>query len=93
LFLSGDIKYVKDFQTGLPKFSDGSIIWPLSSDKPGEKAFIYYTEELKETTNEKLRDGDNTSYYILPLNAVDEFSYQFPERSFEIFKYIDNIEE
>ncbi len=37
------------------------------------------------------QDSDG-SFYILPLDAVEEYYYKFPDYSFEILKYIDEIE-
>jgi hypothetical protein len=91
LSLAGAMKYIKDFQTGFPLLPNGCIIWTFSVDKPGAEAYINYTEQLHDP-GEKFQGGDNASYYILPLNAVEEYHYQFPDKSFEILKYIDNNE-
>jgi len=90
--MAGAMKYMKDFQTGFQLFPDGCIIWTLSADMPDNEVYILYNEHMKGP-GEKFQNKDNAAYYILPLNAVEEYHYQFPDRSFEIFKYIDNNEE
>jgi hypothetical protein len=32
---------------------------------------------------------DIHSYYILPLKVIEEYQYQFPDKSFEILKFIE----
>jgi hypothetical protein len=41
----------------------------------------------------KSQNGDVTSYYLLPILAVEDYLNHFPEHSAEILKYIDNNEE
>lgn len=89
--LAGAMKYIKDFQKGLPSFPDGSIIWSISDDKPDYEVYILYNEQLS-SLSEKFKSKDSDYFYILPLNAVEEYHYQFPDKSFEILKYIDNSE-
>ncbi|MCX6256052.1 MAG: hypothetical protein NTV31_16495 [Bacteroidia bacterium] len=91
LSLSGAIKYIKDFKTGSSLFSDDCIIWSLSDEKPWDTAYIHYGRQLN-ADGEKFPGKDNVSYYILPLNAVEVYHYQFPESSYEILKYIDKNE-
>ena len=91
LTLAGDMKYIKDFRAGFNLFPDGCIIWSLSADKTGNEVYVHYHDDIK-SLNEKFRGRENNSCYILPLNAVEEYHYQFPDNSFEILKYIDNNE-
>lgn len=91
LTLAGAMRYLVDFQTGSAFFKSNCLIWSLSSDKPDAEAFVHYTGQL-DGQDKKFQGRDNESYYILPLNAVEEYHYQFPEKSFEILKYIDKNE-
>jgi hypothetical protein len=86
------LKYKKDYQTGFPSFPDGCIIWSLSGDKPDNEVYVFYNEQ-KNSPGEKFQGRNNASYYIMSLNAIEEYHYQFPDNSFEILKYIDNNEE
>jgi ATP:ADP antiporter, AAA family len=88
LFMAGAMKYVQNIQAGFPLFPGGSIIWSISTDKPGNDVSIQYNEKMN-TFSDKYRETDNTSFYILPLSVVEEYIYQFPEKSLEILKFID----
>lgn len=86
------MKYANDSNSGLTLFPDGSIIWSLSADKKYNEVNVIYNQQM-EGPGGKFQSRDNTSYYFLPLNAVEDYHYQFPDKSFEILKYIDKNEE
>jgi hypothetical protein len=91
LILSEEIRFKKDISSGLKTFIDGAIIWPLSADKQHDRVYIYYDED--STDNKRITDiPADTPCYILPLKSVEEFKDHFPEKSFEILKYIDDNE-
>jgi AAA family ATP:ADP antiporter len=91
LELAGTMKYIKDFKAGFASLPDDCIIWTLYADKPEVEVYIHYNEK-PDSLSEKFQLMDNASCYILPLNNVEDYHYQFPDNSFEIFKYIDNNE-
>jgi ATP/ADP translocase len=80
--------YVKTFQEGSSLYSEDSIIWPLKSDETGIEVYFHYSYQIDDS-NDIFHGKENTSYYILPLNAVNNFNYQFPENALEILNYID----
>jgi ATP:ADP antiporter, AAA family len=92
LILAGAMKYIKDSQKELSILPDNSILWSLSEEKQLNGAFVHFTDQVN-ARGQKFQDKDTTSCYILPLGAVEEFHYQFPDKSFEILKYIDINEE
>jgi AAA family ATP:ADP antiporter len=92
LSLAATMKYAENLHTILPLFSHGCLVWPLSDDKPGDEVYIHYNDQLKGD-GDKFHGRNFTSFYILPFDSVEEFHYHFPDKSFEIFKYIDNKEE
>jgi len=92
LSLTGSLKYIKDYKTGSAMIPDNCIVWSLSDENPDHSVEINYGRKLNSNV-EKFKGKDNVSYYILPLNAVEVFHYQFPESSGEIMKYIDKNEE
>ena len=92
LSLAGAMNYMKTFQTESSLHLEDSIIWALPSDKAEKVVYIHYSVQM-EDSDDKFQGKDNSSYYILPLHAIDEFNYQFPDNSVKILKYIDKYEE
>jgi AAA family ATP:ADP antiporter len=91
LILSEEIRFKKDISSGLKTFTGGSVIWPLSADKQHDKGYIYYNEDI--TDNNMITDiASDTPCYVLSLKSVEEFNDHFPDKSFEILKYIDDHE-
>jgi ATP:ADP antiporter, AAA family len=91
LSLAGAMKYEKNFPGRSKSSAESSIIWSLSNDNKTEEAYIYYNEQ-ERNLSKRFEERDEASFYVLPLNAIEEFQYQFPERSFEIMKFIENAE-
>lgn len=89
LALSGAMIYLKDIKAGLNFPSDGFIIWPLSADNSGRKVYINYKDSI-HVNNQKFQPVDSSSYYLLSLDAVEEYQNHYPERSSDILKYIDS---
>ncbi len=92
LILAGALKYINDPQKELRILPDNSIAWSLADEKPISDAFVHFTGQVN---SKGLKNSwtDITSSYVLPLSAVEDFHYQFPDKSFEILKYIDIHEE
>ena len=93
LTLAGVMKYVKNFETeaGL-LLKESYIIWSLSDEKTGNEVHIFNNDSRdRQTLNYHI--SNDLSYYILPLAAIEDYHFHFPEKSFEILKYIKNHEE
>jgi AAA family ATP:ADP antiporter len=90
--LASEMSFVTDPVPEFSGTSEGFIIWPLSKTGGADKVFVLYNGEIDKTIGHKY-SGRNDSYYILPLNSVEEYNFQFPEKSFEILEYIDNNED
>jgi len=93
LSLAAAMKYIKNFETesGL-LLNEGCIIWQLSGEKTGNEVRIFNNDNIDRLTL-KSQISNNLSYYVLPLTAIEDYHFQFPEKSFEILKYIENHEE
>lgn len=91
LSLASEMKYKTDFQADSPVFPDGFIIWQISDDNETVKVHMCYdgTEVNSEVRNQP---GPGLSFYYLPLSAVEQYHFQFPDRSSVILKYIDDNE-
>jgi AAA family ATP:ADP antiporter len=86
------MKYIRGLKEGSPLFPENCLIWSFSDDNPDTEVYIHYNEKLNIPCEES-GSMDNKSFYFLPLGAVEEYHYQFPDESLEILKYIDNKEE
>lgn len=90
--LAGAMKYIKNFDAESQMLKEGCIIWSLSGDKiANEVHILYYGEKDRLTTAYQSRD--NLTNYFIPLIAIEEYLFQFPDNSNEILKYIDKNEE
>jgi hypothetical protein len=85
LFLANSLKYLKvPERNALP--SAGFILWSLPAGN--EAVVINDQSEINVKIIETKSDG---GFYLLPLTAVEDFHYQYPEQSSIILNYIGNI--
>lgn len=92
LYLAGEMKYLKNFEKESLTLPEGYIIWILNGDNGTSEVHVVYYGKPDKLTG-KNYEGYNFSYYYLPLFAVEEYYFRFPDKSFEILKYIDINEE
>jgi hypothetical protein len=92
LSLAREMKHIKDFDGEYFASSGDYIIWTLYGDEKQNEVHVVYSGESDRLTL-KYQEEQHISFYYLPLNAVEEFHFQFPDKSFEILKYIDDHEE
>jgi ATP:ADP antiporter, AAA family len=88
LSLAGEMKYIKNFGSESQVFSDGFIIWPLTGFNAIREVYVVYNGETERFIR-KYQGVQDLAFYLLPFNAVEEYHFQFPDRSFEILNYID----
>jgi AAA family ATP:ADP antiporter len=91
LTLAYEMKYIKKVIQGSFDFPGGLIVWLFSGD--GKKVDVHI---LLDGAIEKLfnaENGENVSFYYLPVAAVEQYHFQSPEKSEEILKFIDDNEE
>jgi hypothetical protein len=93
LSLAGIMKYVKNFETEAGfLLKESYIIWSLSNEKTGNEVHIFNNDNIdRQTLNYQI--SNDLSCYVLPLAAIEDYHFHFPEKSFEILKYIENHEE
>jgi hypothetical protein len=92
LSIASEMKQIKNFDSKSLPYSEGCIIWPLYGDNESNEVHVVYKGEIERVAR-RYRNGQNLSFYFLPLSAVEEYHFQFPDKSFEILKYIDINEE
>ncbi len=86
--LARNMIYIEDLDKGIPSIPYGYLIWALSSDNHGHEVFIHYADSLNDPAIIS-ENRVSASYYILPLNTVEEYHNHYPERSVRIFEYIE----
>jgi hypothetical protein len=91
LSLASQMRYLKNFEIEPLIHSEGCIIWPLNGDKASNVVFVVYNGEIDRLSN-KYKDEQQFSFYFLPFVAIEEYHFQFPDKSYEILKYIENNE-
>ena len=91
LSLAAELKFIKNPYQESVRCSGRCLIWLLYNDYKDVEVHVADNEEARNLTL-KYRDKQKISFYILPLSAVEEYHFQFPDNTFEILKYIDNYE-
>lgn len=90
--MAGKMLFIKSGQYDLLNDSPEFFLWTLPQDKQKGALFTHY--EGDDISNILKNAGNmNTSFYVLPMNAVEEFRFQYPESSVTILEYIDKHEE
>lgn len=91
LFLAKAMKFTRILQAEFQLYTEGCILWSFTADvKYPENVKVIFNANKKSDRFSMTREGSH--FYILDLHSVEEFHYLFPEHSFEIFKYVDDIE-
>jgi hypothetical protein len=93
LFLSEKIAFAQNDERGLYSQPYDSILWSFSSEKSDPEVFVNL--DKSNDLSGVIKDIRTACYfcYVLPLNSVLDFNFQYPESSFGIFKYIDSKED
>jgi hypothetical protein len=92
LSVASELKYLKNFSSESVEYEEDCLIWLLNSDNKSNEVHVVYKED-KGRISGKFKIESNLSFYILPLSAVEEYHFQYPEKSQKILKYIDIHEE
>lgn len=88
LYLAGKMTGFTDL-SAVKGIADGNnILWNLVPDLSEIRVFSLYGEELSAHTDDYLKNSE-AFFYLLHMNLLEDFQNIFPERSFEIYRYID----
>ncbi|MCX6302517.1 MAG: hypothetical protein NTW82_10065 [Bacteroidia bacterium] len=87
LLLAESLSYLKDKKPADTNITGGYILWPVLSGKPGKEVIIV-NDSVKTKGEWPLSDSFDF-LYLLPLEAIKEYHFRFPEKSDEIMKYIE----
>ena len=88
--LASEMRFEKRLDYDSLELSDEFIIWHLNDDET-VKAEVCYDEGNKNRSGKKTGIL-NSPVYILKMTSIEQYLFQFPDRSFEIIKYIENNE-
>ena len=91
LLLASGIKFISNFDAESLKHTEDSILWISDRGNKSYEVHVLHSGET-ETLIRKYHDSQNVIYYYLPLNIVEEYHFQFPDKSSDILKFIDNNE-
>jgi hypothetical protein len=86
--IAGEMKYINDFDIESVRSSGGCIIWLLYHEI---EVYVVYNGQI-DNLKTKLRNEPVQEVYLLTLGAIEEYLFQFPDKSFEILEYIDTNE-
>jgi hypothetical protein len=89
--VSAQLKYHNDFTSLASGVTGGTLIWPVSMTRQTGRAHVYYSGKLNMTDLNAGLSG-NIYYYTLSLSVAEDFNFQYPGSSLEIFKYIETNE-
>jgi len=89
--LASAMAYQSYSETVGTQFGEGCLIWSVSEGHLKNNAIAAYNENIAQLIEKRFAEKDKM-LYILPLSAVEEYIYQFPERSADIMKFIDRNE-
>jgi len=91
LTLAAHMEFYKDFSSLSSHIGEYTLIWPFSSKRTSHRVHIHYEGRINEPDVNAGISG-SISYYTLSLAAAEDFNYQYPESSFEIYNYINTNE-
>jgi hypothetical protein len=86
--MAGEMEFIKNLDRGSFSSSEGYIIWPIKDKKGNSDVHVINSGDIDRLIW-KYQNDRILSFYVLPLNAVEEYLFQFPDKSFEVLKYID----
>jgi len=93
LILAYKLSFARNDEKGIYSQPSNTIAWSFSSEKSEPEIFVNH-EDITDP-GKIVRDMRMNSYfcYVMSLNTIREFNFQYPESSFGIYKYIDNCKE
>jgi hypothetical protein len=91
LHLAGSLEYFEDISFENMTGNGSYILWNIYSDFSEIKVFTLIGESASEYKNKYLI-STGSFFYLLPLEVLEDFQNLYPERSFEIYNYLENID-
>ena len=92
LLLASEIKFISNFNAESLKHTEDSILWISDKGNGSHAVHVFRSGEI-DTLSRKYLDKQNIICYSLPLNTIEEYHFQFPDKSYDILKFIDKNED
>jgi hypothetical protein len=92
IFLAERTNYIKNINTDFLRQVEESVIWIVTPEKQISKVYVIHSKMNGVDFYNELKSSDS-SCYVLQLNTVELFRFHYPESSFGIFKYLDEVED
>ncbi|MBK9390343.1 MAG: hypothetical protein IPN68_09185 [Bacteroidetes bacterium] len=89
--LASHTELYRDFSSLSSHIGEYSMVWPVLSKRTTDRVHIHYEGRINEADINAGISGI-VAYYTLSLNSAEDFNYQYPESSFEIYNYINTNE-
>jgi hypothetical protein len=89
LHLAGSLEYFEDISSEDMPNNKSYILWNVYSDFSETKVFTLIGESASDYKNKYLI-STGSFFYLLPLDVLEDFQNLYPERSFEIYNYLEN---
>jgi hypothetical protein len=89
--LAGELRFINDQEMDNSDGEEGSILWTLNKDTNIQNVQIVYDGAIN--LKNRLKESRELSYYQLSLASVEEYQFQYPDRSNLILGYADKIQE
>ncbi|HNW56420.1 MAG TPA: hypothetical protein PLR88_01000 [Bacteroidales bacterium] len=86
------VRFMNDSKQDGCLLPENYIVWFLSDDNQVMETHVVYEGDTGNT-GEKNKGRKKHQCYILPLNAIEEHNYQYPDNAFEMLKCINSFEE
>lgn len=91
LYPAGSMKFIKDLSVETIPDNQSYILWNTCSDFSETRVFTLIGESTSGN-NDRYLSSDDAYFYLLPLNILEDFRNMYPERSFEIYNYLNSHE-
>jgi ATP:ADP antiporter, AAA family len=88
LFLARKLVFQKDMNEAVATLPDGYVIWNVTDKGSDNQVSIVYSTAVEELL-EKVGIIDHLSAYVLSFKALDEFMFQYPDRSEKINDWLE----
>jgi hypothetical protein len=83
--------HLNNFDNESLNHSEGSVLWISTGVKEDYDVHVHYYEEAENLIGKYLNQK-NADIYLLPFLTVEEYHFQFPDKSDNILKFIDDNE-
>lgn len=94
--MAADLRFINKKDLSSVNGNEGSIIWSLKIDNSCEDVQIIYNGAIGKLQDKNDVVTPNLSdlfFYQLSLNSVEEYNFQYPDRSNAVLGYVDRIHE